>query len=200
MKRLGLVRLLATSIAIAVVLGTASAWAAGGGEHGEHGLDLGRLAFQLINFGVLVGILGFFAGKGINRALAARHEQMKKDLDEANAARTAAQNRLVEQESRLKNLEAEVQALLASIKDEGAKEEALLLGTAEERSRRIQAETQFLVEQQIKEAQVNFRKEVAEATARIAEVIVRRAVRPEDEARLQQTFVTDLQTGKEANL
>ncbi|HEY0705274.1 MAG TPA: ATP synthase F0 subunit B [Polyangia bacterium] len=199
MSRLRVLRLFATGVAIAIVLGATSAWAAGGGsDHGAH-LDLGRLGLQLLNFGVLLAILGFFAGKAINRALAARHEQMKKDLDEANAARVSAQARLVEHEARLKNIEGEVAALLASIKDEAAKEEALLLANAEERSRRIQAETQFLVDQQVKEAQVNFRKEVAEATARIAEVIVRRAVRPEDETRLQQTFVMDVQTGKEAN-
>lgn len=188
--------LLATAASVVTVLViTTSAWAAESGGHGPAHLDYGRLAFQLINFGLLLAILGFFGGKAINKALAARHDQMKKDLDEANAARTAAQGRLVEQEARLHNLETEVQNLLASIKDEAAKDEALQLANAEERSRRIQDETRFLVEQQIKEAQVNFRREVAESTARIAEIIVRRAVRPDDDARLNQTFVADLQIG-----
>ena len=185
----------AGAVFLSLLVTAGTTWAAEGGEHGAHGLDLKRLAFQVINFAIVLAIVGLFGGKAINKALAARHEQMKKDLDEANAARTAAQNRLVEQEARLANLETEVQRLLASIKEEASNEEARLLASAEERSRRIQAETRFLVDQQIKEAQISFRREVAESTARIAEVIVRRAVRPDDDARLNQTFVADLQTG-----
>jgi F-type H+-transporting ATPase subunit b len=164
-------------------------------EHGGHGLDPKRLLYQFINFGLLVAILGFAGGKAINKTLAARHDQMKKDLDEASAARAAAQARLKEQEGRLANLESEVARLLAAIKDEAGKEEQRLLASAEEKARRIGDETQFLVAQQIKEAEQNFRQEVANATARIAEEIVRRSVKGEDETRLQQSFISDLESG-----
>jgi F0F1-type ATP synthase membrane subunit b/b' len=179
-----------------------SAQAAGGGaehgEHGEHGLDPKKLAFQFINFGLLVAILGFAGGKAINKALAARHDQMKRDLAEASAQRAEAQARLKQQEARLANLEAEVLRLRESIKEEAQKEEQRLLAGAEEKARRIQHETQFLVDQQVKEAEQNFRAEVANAASRIAEEIVRRSVRPEDEARLNQSFVADLENAKGA--
>lgn len=168
------------------------------GGHGEHGLDPKRLAYQFINFGLLVGILGFFGGKAVNKALAMRHDQMKKDLDEASAARAEAQGRLKQQEVRLANLEAEVARLHASIKAEALKEEQRLLESAEEKARRIQDETRFLVDQQVKEAEQTFRREVASTAARIAEEIVRRSVRPEDEQRLNQGFVADLESAKEA--
>jgi F-type H+-transporting ATPase subunit b len=171
---------------------------AGHGEaagHGQHGLDPTRLLYQFINFGLLVAILGFAGGKAINKTLAARHDQMKKDLDEASAARAEAHARLKEQEGRLANLESEVARLLAAIKDEAAKEEQRLLASAEEKARRIGDETQFLVDQQVKQAERNFREEVANATARIAEEIVRRSVKPEDELRLNQTFISDVESG-----
>jgi F-type H+-transporting ATPase subunit b len=164
-------------------------------EHGQHGLDPKRLLYQFINFGLLVAILGFAGGKAINKTLAARHDQLKKDLDEAQTARSDAHARLKEQETRLANLEAEVARLLAAIKDEAIKEEQLLLASAEEKARRIQDETRFLVDQQVKEAEHNFRQEVANASARIAEEIVRRAVKNEDELRLQQSFISDLESG-----
>jgi F0F1-type ATP synthase membrane subunit b/b' len=163
--------------------------------HGEHGLDPKRLLFQFINFGLLVAILGFAGGKAINKTLAARHDQMKKDLDEASAARAEAQARLKQQEGRLANLESEVARLQAAIKDEAAKEEQRLLASAEEKARRIGDETQFLVDQQVKQAERNFRDEVANAAARIAEEIVRRSVKPEDEVRLNQSFISDVESG-----
>ena len=165
----------------------------GAGHHG-HSLDPTRLAYQFINFGLLVAILGFAGGKAINKALAARHDQMKKDLEEASAARAEAHGRLKEQDARLANLEAEVARLLAAIKDEAVKEEQRLLASAEEKARRIQDETRFLVDQQVKEAERSFRQEVANAASRIAEEIVRRSVKSEDELRLHQAFISDLES------
>jgi F-type H+-transporting ATPase subunit b len=165
------------------------------GAHGQHGIDPTRLLYQFINFGLLVAILGFAGGKAINKTLAARHDQLKKDLDEASAARADAQARLKEQEGRLANLESEVARLQAAIKDEAAKEEQRLLASAEEKARRIQDETRFLVDQQVKEAEQNFRTEVANAAARIAEEIVRRSVKTEDELRLNQSFISDVESG-----
>ena len=166
----------------------------GGGEH--HAVfDSKRFAFQIINFAVLVGILGFFSGKAINGALAARHDQMQKDLEEAATARTTAEARLKEQEKRLGNLEREVAALKAGIKDEAEKVSALLVKAAEEKARRVVDESRFLMDQQVKEAERVFREEVAQAALRIATDIVRRQVRPDDEARLNQTFVAELERG-----
>jgi F-type H+-transporting ATPase subunit b len=168
---------------------------AAGGEHGEHhGIDAKRLALQLLNFGVLVALLGFFGGKAVNKALASRHEQMKKDLEEASQARTAAEARLAQQERRMGNLEKEIAALRASIKAEAINEEQRLVAAAEEKARRIQDETRFLLEQQVKEAELRFRAEVAGTAVRVAEEIVRRSVNPQDTARLQQSFIADLET------
>jgi F-type H+-transporting ATPase subunit b len=164
-----------------------------GGGHGEHGLDLKRLALQLLNFAVLAAVLGFFGGKAINKALASRHEQMKKDLEEAAQARAAAESRLTHQERRMGNLEKEIAALRASIKEEAVNEENRLVEAAEEKSRRIQDETRFLLDQQVKEAELRFRAEVAGTAVRVAEEIVRRSVQPEDTARLQQGFIADLE-------
>lgn len=170
-----------------------------GGGHGEHhGIDGKRLAFQLINFGLLLTILGFFGGRAINKALASRHDQMKKDLEEAGQARAAAEARLLQQEKRMANLEAEVVKLRASIKQEAVQEEQRLLAAAEEKAKRIQDETRFLMDQQVKEAEVRFRQEVAGAAVKIAEDLVRRSVRGDDESRLNAGFIADLESGKAA--
>lgn len=197
--------LIALLLCFAFVLSAPLARAAGGeheaagGEHGEHhGLDAKRLGLQLLNFAVLAAILGFFGGKAINKALASRHEQMKKDLEEAQQARTAAEARLAKQERRMTNLENEVAALRTSIKEEAVNEEQRLVAAAEEKARRVQDETRFLLDQQVKEAELRFRAEVAGTAVRVAEELVRRSVNPEDTTRLQQTFIADLENGAAA--
>ena len=122
---------------------------------------------------MLAALLGFFGGKAINKALASRHEQMKRDLEEAAQARTTAEGRLAHQERRMANLEKEIAALRASIKEEAVNEEQRLVAAAEDKARRIQDETRFLLDQQVKEAELRFRAEVAGTAVRVAEEIVR---------------------------
>lgn len=186
MKRFG--------FALFALLVPAVAMAAGGGHGGEaHGIDPKALALQFLNFGVLVAVIVFAGGKLINRALAARHDQMKKDLDEASQARVAAETRLKQQEQRLGNIEKEITKLRESIKEEAEKEQARLLAAAEEKAARIKEEARFLMDQQVKEAEQRFRQEVAAAAVLIAEDMVRRSLQIDDETRLNAAFIGDLE-------
>ena len=94
-----------------------------------------------------------FGGPAINKALLARHTQLKAELASAAEARAAAEARLAEQEKRLAALEHEIAAIQAGIKQEAEVEKARLIATAEERAKRIQEETSFLLDQQVKEAE-----------------------------------------------
>jgi len=164
--------------------------AAQGGEH-EPGLDTGKLAFQLINFAVLAGILGWFGGRAINKALLERHNQLKADLTAASEARAVAEKRATVQEKRLASLEGEIEAIRAGIKQEAESEKQRLIAAAEERAKRIGEETRFLLDQQVKEAEATLRREVAEAAVKIAEQLVTRSLNAGDQQRLVDTFVAD---------
>jgi F-type H+-transporting ATPase subunit b len=155
-------------------------------------LDVHRLALQVLNFAVLAGLLGWFGGKAINKALLARHQQLKADLVAAAQARIAAETRAAAQETRLASLESEIAAMRAGIKEEAEDEKRRLIAAAEERARRIGEETRFLLDQQVKEAEVTLRREVAEAAVKIAEQLVTRSLNDGDQARLVDTFVSDI--------
>jgi F-type H+-transporting ATPase subunit b len=161
------------------------------GHEAPH-LDLGKFALQLVNFGILVGILGWFGGKAMNKALLARHQQLKADLVAAAEARAAAEGRAAAQEKRLASLETEIAGIRAGIKQEAEDEKQRLIAAAEERATRIGEETKFLLDQQVKEAEVTLRREVAEAAVKIAEQIVTRSLNGGDQQRLLDTFVTDV--------
>jgi F-type H+-transporting ATPase subunit b len=166
---------------------------AGEAEH-EHEPEIHgkNLAMQLLNFAVLAFILVKFGGGAINKALLARHEQLKVDLTAAAEARRAAEERAEVQGKRLGSLEDEIAALRAGIKQEAEAEKARLIATAEERAARIAEETRFLLDQQVKEAEALLRREVAEAAVKIAEQLVTRALDGRDQQRMLDSFVDDV--------
>jgi F-type H+-transporting ATPase subunit b len=167
---------------------------AAAGEHGgeHHGIDPGTLGLQVLNFGVLLFLLIKFGGGAINKSLRARHEQLKADLDEANRLREAAEARFKLQEKRLANLEQELEAMRQAILKEAEYEKTRIIAAAEEKSKRVQDDTRFQLEQQVKEAELRFRAEVAQAALKIADELLRRSVNTADEQRLIQSFVAEL--------
>ncbi|MDX2023186.1 MAG: ATP synthase F0 subunit B [Deltaproteobacteria bacterium] len=183
----------------------ALAWAQEHATHGEHGghgtpsIDGKALALQLFNFGVLLFILIKFGGSAINKSLRSRHDKMKADLDEAQRLRAEAETRLKTQEARLANLQQELTDLRQSMKDSAEAEKRRLIEVAEARAQRIEEETRFLLDQQVKQAEQNFKAEVANAAARIAEEIVRRSVNTSDQQRLVSSFVTDIAAPAQRN-
>jgi F-type H+-transporting ATPase subunit b len=158
-------------------------------------LDLGKLGLQLLNFAVLLFILIRYGGGAIRKMLAARHEQLKADLASAAALRAAAEAKLIKQEERLARLEGELTAMRQGIVAEAESEKQRLMAAARERTLRIQVETQFLVEQQVREAETRLRRESAEAALKIAEEILRRAVGPADQKGLLDRFISDIDVG-----
>ena len=155
-------------------------------------LDTGKLALQLLNFAVLAGILGWFGGKAINKALLARHQQLKADLVVAAEARAAAELRAAAQGQRLESLETEIADMRAGIQQEAEDEKQRHIAAAEERAKRIAEETKFLLDQQVKEAEVTLRREVAEAAVKIAEELIKKSLDGGDQQRLLDTFVADV--------
>ena len=168
----------------------AAAHSEGHGEgHGQHGgVDAKTLALQLLNFGVLLFILIWFGGRAISKSLRGRHEQLKTDIEGAAHRRAQAEQRFREQEGRMANLEKELLALRAEVQQAGERERARLLEGAQEKAKRIQEETRFQLEQQVKEAELRLRAEVASTAIKVADELLKRSVGPEDERRLAQEF------------
>jgi F-type H+-transporting ATPase subunit b len=169
------------------------------GHGGEHrGIDPKTLGLQFLNFAALLFILVKFGGPAVKKALLARHEQLKTDIEEAARLKQAAEERFRKHEQRLANLQREIDTMLASVKQEAEQEKVRILAAAEERARRIQEETKVALDQQVREAELRFRAEVAQAAVKVADELLRRSVTPSDEQRLAQSFVGELGAGRPA--
>jgi len=160
------------------------------GSHGEHGgFKVGTFVLQLLNFGVLLFLLIYFGGRAMSKSLRARHEQLKTEVAEAARLRDEAEQKSAGQERRLAALEKEIEVLRASMRQDADREQARLIEAAQERAKRIQEEMRFQLDQQVKEAELLLRAEVASAAVKLAEDLARKAVDTQDERRLAQEFV-----------
>lgn len=166
----------------------------GGAPH----INFKSLVLQIVNFGVLLFILIKFGGPAVSKALAARHEQLKAELAAAAEAKAAAEARLAKQEQRLAKLESEIAGIQAGIKQEAEVEKARLIALAEDRARRIREETSFLVDQQVKEAQEQLRRDAAQAAIELAEKLIRGSLDARDQQRLIDNFVGGVASGNGA--
>jgi F-type H+-transporting ATPase subunit b len=159
-------------------------------QHGEHGGFSGKtFALQLINFGVLLFLLIWFGGRAMNKSLRARHEQLKSEISEAARLRDEATLKFQAQEQRVADLEKETAALRTSLRQDAEREHARLIEGSQERAKRIQEEMRLQLNQQVKEAELLLRAEVASASVKLAEELVRKSVNADDQRRLAREFV-----------
>ena len=166
---------------------------AGHGEHGAHAsVDAKTLALQLLNFGVLLFILIYFGdleGPLVEAVLLAHaHQVERRQRGGELIGLPRIEQRLREQDARLANLEQELAALRAVVKEEGMRERIRLLAGADEKAKRIQDETRFQLDQQVKEAEQRLRAEVASTAVKVADELLKRSVSADDERRLAQDF------------
>jgi F-type H+-transporting ATPase subunit b len=171
-----------------------------GSQHGEHkGFRTGTFLLQLLNLGVLLFLLIFFGGKAMNKALRARHEQLKGDVADAARLHAKAKQDFEAQERRLAALEKELADLRASIRQDARREQARMVEGAQERAKKIQEDMRLEIDQQVKEAEMLLRAEVATASVKLAAELARKAVDPLDQRRLAQEFVAGFDTGAPSN-
>ncbi len=161
-----------------------------GSGHGEHvTFSKKTFALQLLNFGVLLFILIYFGGRAMNKALRSRHEQLKHDIGESTRLRDEAKGKYQAQEKRIADLEKEIAALRASMRQDAEREQARMVEGAQEKAKRIQEELHFQLDQQVKDAETILRAEVATIAIKLADELLRKSVTPDDQRRLAQEFV-----------
>jgi F0F1-type ATP synthase membrane subunit b/b' len=170
--------------------------AEGDAEHKEHaGFSVKTFALQLVNFGALLFLLIYFGGRAMNKALRARHEQLKNDIGEAARLRDEAKAKFEAQARRVAELEKEVAALRESMRKDAEREQARALDGVQERARKIQEEMRFQIDQQVKQAESLLRAEVASAAVALAGELARKTIGMDDQRRLAQEFVAGFDGG-----
>lgn len=141
---------------------------------------------------VFAGVLIYILRRPVGQAFRDRREAIRRELMRAQEERNAALAKLAEVEGRLARLDSEVEAIRAQAQKDAAEERARIERQTEEEIRKIREQSRREIESAAKAARASLRAYAAEQSVRLAEEMIRRDIRPEDDARLVSEYVEEL--------
>jgi F-type H+-transporting ATPase subunit b len=155
-----------------IVLAASSGFASEGGEgahHVDRAAQLKDLGWRVLNFVVLLGILGFALKKAdVKGSLATRQAQIEKDLKDAQEGRAAAEAKLAEYRGKLDQATKEIDDIQAAIIREGQQEKERIIAEAQFAAQKIAAQAAQSAEQETVKARAELRAEAARLAVEIA--------------------------------
>jgi F-type H+-transporting ATPase subunit b len=154
--------------------------------------------FMLLNFALLLLILAKFGGPQARKLAQERHDQIKVALDEAAKLRDQAAKKLAEYETRIKDVDAEVQKIVDGIRTDAEADKKRILAAAEAQAAQMKRDAELRIAAEIELARAQLTKEVTAAAANATEKLLREKTTSDDQTKLVATFISNVQAGKEA--
>ena len=150
--------------------------------------------WKFINLGVFVLALVYILTKKVKlgEAFKSRRENIKSELAHARQERDAALAKLKEVEERLARLDSEVATIKEQSKHEAEQERGRIARSTETDIAKLKEQAQREIESAGKAARNELRRYTAEQSVRLAEEMIRREMRPEDDARLITRNIEEL--------
>ena len=150
--------------------------------------------WKFVNLGIFVLVMVYILTRKakIGDAFKARRENIQRELARAQQERDAALAKLKEVEERLARLDGEVVTIKEQSKREAAEERERIARSTETEITKLGEQAQREIERAGKTARHELRRYTAEQSVRLAEEIIRREMKPEDDARLITRNIEDL--------
>jgi F-type H+-transporting ATPase subunit b len=166
--------------------------------HGE-GLEAPKTYFgipgwilKLANMLLFLGVLGWFLGGPIKKALIDRRVQIQADAEEAKARRAKADQLAADIQARLTQIENDVRAIHDRAEAEGEKQKKELIAAAEAEAQKILQSARNEVDNRLKRARHELTEYAGELAAQRAEQILREKVTDNDRERLFDESVREV--------
>jgi len=164
-----------------------------GAEQKSEGGDEGKwLVWQVANFLILAGGLGYLIGKNVPGFFRARTAGIQKDIVESGKLREEAEAKAHEIEGRLAALGAEIEKLRADAKSAFAIEGKRIEEETEKHLARVRQQTEREVEAMSKTARAELQAFAARLAVDLAEERIRSRMDPPAQSRLLAKFTHQL--------
>jgi F-type H+-transporting ATPase subunit b len=150
--------------------------------------------WQIFNFIVFVALIVYLLRNkiGIGKVFNDRAASIRKELDKARIEKAEAERKLTEVEARLSKLDQEVAGMRAEAEREAERETARIREAAAQEAEKIRQMANREIEGAMKEARAELRAFVAENSVGLAEAIIKRELKPEDNRRILNKYVEEL--------
>ncbi|MGZ8432950.1 MAG: F0F1 ATP synthase subunit B family protein [Candidatus Binatia bacterium] len=168
----------------------AQAWAAGGAEH--HVPSITEVIFPALNFLIYALIIIKFALPPVRSFLQNRRDQVVATMAQASAKKAAAQALVDEYKAKLAALDQQVRSLQATLRQEGERDKAKLVGEANAMAVKIKADASILADQEVKMARQKIREDMAIQAEATARALLQRNLSVDDQNRLADEFIQSI--------
>ena len=165
-------------------------WAAE--EHSEGSGESRTLIFQIVNFAILAGLMGYLIKKNLGPYFASRSESIRSEIAEAQKLLKQSEERTVSIEGRIAGLGREVAELRSKAKAELAAEHARLEREAEQSMRRISAQAEQEIAATARAARLELKAYAASLAVGLAAKKIEGRVDAQIQKRLVEDFVREL--------
>jgi F-type H+-transporting ATPase subunit b len=169
------------------------------GEHGGHAeVHLSDLTHNvefwgsIVNFTLLLVVLVYLGKKPLSGYLSNRRKTVEEGLAEAARLKEQAEKKYAEYSSRLEKLDKELDTIRAEMIKAGEAERDRIVAEAEEKAARVRRETEFVIEQQMKQLKTDLTREAVAAAVTAASEVLREQTGAADQERLAQTYLERL--------
>jgi F-type H+-transporting ATPase subunit b len=187
---------------ILVLLAPAIVLASGGGGHGEGvphinwwtwDMHAPPVGWFLLDFAIFVFGLVYFTKKPIRQAFKARHEAIKKTIDDNTHAATRARDKYATARERLASIERESKELIERIRSEGSFEKERIVEAARDYVQRLHADTKTMLSQETNATRERLRADVAAVVLARAEEVIARELTQHDRERMVDEAIDEIE-------
>lgn len=175
-----------------IILATAEG---GGEEEGGSFLvepGLGLMIWTLIAFGITLYVLAKLAFPRIGEALDKRQRAIEESIDVADRTKAEAEELLAEYRQRLHDARQQAEEIVARSRKAAETNERDSLEQARKQREELMAQTRRDIEAETRRAIQEIRNEVADLTVLATEKVTRKALTEEDQRRLVEEALADL--------
>jgi len=156
------------------------------------GAEPDMTGWKWANFAILAAGIGYLLVKQGGPFFAARSQEIRRGIEEAQKLRAEADARAAAMDARLASLSDDVETMRKASREEGAREDARIRQETERELAKMQANTDREIASALKAAQAELKRYSAQLAVDLAGARVREAMTPAVQDTLVRNFVTDL--------
>ncbi len=143
----------------------------------------------LVNFGIILFVLGWKVGPMARQMAEKRSDDIKGALDEAARLRDEAKAKLEEYSGKLRQAESEIDTMIKQMRADADAERKRIIANAEEQAALFKKDAADRIRAEIERAHVVLQREVVAAATAVAEQLLREKTTPADQAKLIDGFL-----------
>jgi F-type H+-transporting ATPase subunit b len=147
------------------------------------------MVFQIVNFILLVCLLLYVYRKNSSGAFEKRSLEVQTAMEEAARSKKEAEDKYLEYQTRIAQLDEEIGKILELSKEDGEKERASIVEEAKRQSEKIVRQAELTAKHEVVQAKHELRREAAEIAAAMAAEAIKKEAKPEDQRSWVKAYI-----------